>query len=131
GRPERRSAGDSLAHSARDHRRARHLPRQLAGGVVQEVHVAMRAMRSNHESLPMTTRLPRLITPALAALAMATPLIPVSGQMPARAPRYAITNAKIVTVAGPVIEKGTVVLRDGIIEDVGAAIAAPPDALVV
>ena len=30
-------------------------------------------------------------------------------QMPARAPRYAITNARIVTAAGPAIDKGTVV----------------------
>jgi imidazolonepropionase-like amidohydrolase len=51
--------------------------------------------------------------------------------MPARAPRYAITNARIVTVAGPVIDKGTVVMRDGVIEEVGAAVAAPADALIV
>jgi len=37
----------------------------------------------------------------------------------ARAPRYAITNARIVTAAGPAIEKGTLVMRDGVIEDVG------------
>ena len=49
----------------------------------------------------MTPRLSRLITPALAALAMASPFIPVSGQMPARAPRYAITNAKIFPIARP------------------------------
>ena len=51
--------------------------------------------------------------------------------MPVRAPRYAITNARIVTAAGPAIEKGTLVLRDGVIEDVGAAVAAPADAVVV
>ncbi len=62
---------------------------------------------------------------------MVVPFLRVSGQMPVRAPRYAITNAKIVTAAGPVIDKGTVVMRDGIIEDVGAAVAAPADALVV
>ena len=62
---------------------------------------------------------------------MASPFIGVSGQMPARAPRYAITNARIVTVAGPVIDKGTVVMRDGVIEEVGAAVTAPADALVV
>ncbi|HEX8352534.1 MAG TPA: hypothetical protein VF611_06540, partial [Pyrinomonadaceae bacterium] len=41
---------------------------------------------------------------------------------------YAITNARIVTVSGPVIERGTVVIRDGLIASVGAAAAAPPDA---
>ena len=79
----------------------------------------------------MTTRLPRLLTLAIATTAMASPFIGVSGQMPARAPRYAITNARIVTVAGPVIDKGTVVMRDGVIEEVGAAVTAPADALVV
>lgn len=79
----------------------------------------------------MITRLPRLLTLAIATTAMVSPFIGVSGQMPARAPRYAITNARIVTVAGPVIDKGTVVMRDGVIEEVGAAVTAPPDALVV
>ncbi len=41
---------------------------------------------------------------------------------------YAITNARIVTVSGPVIERGTVVIRDGLIASVGANAAAPPDA---
>jgi hypothetical protein len=41
---------------------------------------------------------------------------------------YAITNARIVTVSGPVIERGTVVIRDGLIAAVGANVNAPPDA---
>ncbi|MDT7808008.1 MAG: hypothetical protein QOJ70_1821 [Acidobacteriota bacterium] len=41
---------------------------------------------------------------------------------------YAITNARIVTVSGPTIEHGTVVIRDGLIAAVGAAVTAPPDA---
>ncbi len=36
---------------------------------------------------------------------------------------YAITNAKIVTVSGPTIEKGTVVIRNGLIDAVGANVA--------
>ena len=79
----------------------------------------------------MFTRLPRASVFAIAVAVMVFPFLPVSGQMPVRAPRYAITNARIVTVAGPAIEKGTVVMRDGIIEDVGAGLAAPADALVV
>ena len=67
----------------------------------------------------------------VAMVAMTVPLLRVSGQMPARAPGYAITNARIVTAAGPVIDKGTVVMREGIIEDVGAAVTAPADALLV
>src|SRR5271157_5201751 len=43
----------------------------------------------------------------------------------------AVRNARIVTVSGPVIEKGTVVLRHGLIEAVGADVPVPPDAMVV
>lgn len=42
---------------------------------------------------------------------------------------YALTNAKIVVAPGKVIEKGTIVLRDGLIEDVGANISVPADAV--
>src|SRR6186997_2433203 len=44
---------------------------------------------------------------------------------------YAITNARIVTVSGPVIERGTVVIRNGLIAAVGANVNAPPDARVI
>ena len=44
---------------------------------------------------------------------------------------YAITNARIVTLAGPTIDKGTVVVRDGVISGVGAAVQAPADARVI
>ena len=71
------------------------------------------------------------IVAVVAMVAMTVPFLRVSGQMPVRAPRYAITNARIVTAAGPVIDKGTVVMREGIIEDVGAAVTAPADALLV
>lgn len=43
---------------------------------------------------------------------------------------YAITNAKIVTVSGATIEKGTIVVRNGLIEAVGANVATPADAQV-
>jgi imidazolonepropionase-like amidohydrolase len=42
----------------------------------------------------------------------------------------AITNARIVTVSGATIERGTVVIRDGLIEAVGANVTAPADAQV-
>ena len=71
------------------------------------------------------------IVAVVAMVAMTVPFLRVSGQMPVRAPRYAITNARIVTAAGPVIDKGTVVIREGIIEDVGATVTAPADALLV
>ena len=43
---------------------------------------------------------------------------------------YAVTNAKIVTVSGATIERGTVVVRDGLIQAVGANAAVPADAQV-
>ena len=43
----------------------------------------------------------------------------------------AVRNARIVTVSGPAIDKGTVVLRHGLIEAVGANVPVPPDAMVV
>src|SRR5687767_11396437 len=44
---------------------------------------------------------------------------------------YAITNARIVPVSGPVIERGTVVIRDGLIAAVGANVVAPADARLI
>jgi imidazolonepropionase-like amidohydrolase len=53
------------------------------------------------------------------------------GASVAHAQAYAITNARIVTVSGPAIEKGTIVLRNGLIDKVGANVAAPADAVVI
>jgi imidazolonepropionase-like amidohydrolase len=44
---------------------------------------------------------------------------------------YAITNARIVTVSGPVIERGTVVIRNGLIAAAGANVSTPSDARVI
>ncbi|MFL6257564.1 MAG: amidohydrolase family protein [Pyrinomonadaceae bacterium] len=71
-----------------------------------------------------------------AALAVALLSAAVWVWLPASAQRrpgggidvYAITNARVVTVSGPVIERGTVVIRDGLIAAVGAGVSAPPDA---
>lgn len=41
---------------------------------------------------------------------------------------FAIRNARIVTVSGPEIENGTIVIRDGKIEAVGAAVNVPAGA---
>ena len=43
---------------------------------------------------------------------------------------HALTNARVVTAPGKVLEKGTVVIRDGVIVDVGPAVKVPPDARV-
>jgi imidazolonepropionase-like amidohydrolase len=44
---------------------------------------------------------------------------------------YAITNARIVTVSGATIDRGTVVIRAGLINAVGANVNAPPDARII
>ncbi|HWQ57078.1 MAG TPA: amidohydrolase family protein [Bryobacteraceae bacterium] len=43
----------------------------------------------------------------------------------------ALRDARVVTVGGPTLERGTVLLRDGIIEAVGEGVAIPPDAWVI
>ena len=60
-----------------------------------------------------------------AAIVLALPLGAAAG------PTYAIRNARIVPVAGPVIEKGTVVMRDGVIVAVGANVTIPAGAIVI
>lgn len=52
-------------------------------------------------------------------------------QAQTRAETFAITNARIVTVSGVAIERGTVVVRDGLIEAVGANLKAPADARII
>src|ERR1044072_7823071 len=44
---------------------------------------------------------------------------------------YAITNARIVTVSGALIERGTLVIRNGLISAVGGSAVAPADARVI
>lgn len=49
----------------------------------------------------------------------------------AQQPVYAIKNAQIVTMAGPTIERGTVVIRNGRIAAVGANVTIPGNAQVI
>lgn len=74
----------------------------------------------------------RAIRVATSLLTLALPAL-VHAQASARAipATYAITNARIVSVAGPAIEKGTIVIRDGLIAAVGATIAVPGDARII
>jgi len=55
---------------------------------------------------------------------------PAAAQSPAPAV-YAITHARLVTLAGPPIEDGTVVIKDGKIAAVGAAVEVPAGAKVI
>src|SRR5687768_3948659 len=44
---------------------------------------------------------------------------------------YAITGARIVPVSGAPVASGTVVIRNGLIDAVGAGVTAPADAMVI
>ncbi|MBA2340876.1 MAG: amidohydrolase, partial [Pyrinomonadaceae bacterium] len=67
---------------------------------------------------------------ALAALIalLATSLPRTTSAQRSAIDTYAITNARIVTMAGAPIERGTIVIRNGLIEAVGANLSAPSDA---
>src|ERR1044071_8265236 len=78
--------------------------------------------------------MPKIRARLLAFLALS--LLSLSPNSTAKAQRsaidtYAITNARIVTVSGPVIERGTVVVRNGLIAAAGANVNAPSDARVI
>jgi imidazolonepropionase-like amidohydrolase len=85
----------------------------------------------------MKTRRSRALIVAMffsSALGLAPPLL--SAQIGVQRTRnvpsvYAITNARIVPVSGPAIEKGTIVIRDGLITAVGATAQPPSDARIV
>jgi imidazolonepropionase-like amidohydrolase len=60
-----------------------------------------------------------------------TPLaIPVTAK-PSAPATFAITDARIVTVSGPVIERGTILVEDGRIKAVGASVAVPAGVRVI
>jgi len=62
-----------------------------------------------------------------AAISFATPAV---AQSPAPA-TYAITHAKLVTLAGSPIEDGTLVIKDGKIAAIGATVEVPAGAQVI
>jgi hypothetical protein len=63
---------------------------------------------------------------------LAAALLLLAGCALAEAPPVvAVRNARIVTVSGPVIAKGTVVIRNGLIDAVGENVAVPPEALLI
>ena len=54
--------------------------------------------------------------------------VPVEGLRQNTPAVHALTNLRIVPEPGKVIEKGTIVIRDGVIEAVGADVKLPADA---
>jgi len=66
------------------------------------------------------------LVPAASRLGLGTPANPAGD-----APVYAIQGAKVYTLAGPPIEHGTVLIRDGKIAAVGQNVALPGEAQVI
>jgi imidazolonepropionase-like amidohydrolase len=73
----------------------------------------------------------RLASAAALALGLGSFEIDARPAGSAPAVQYAIRGARIVPVSGAPIDKGTVLMRDGVIVDVGAAVTAPADAIVI
>jgi hypothetical protein len=70
-----------------------------------------------------------MVPPALCVgLALLTNPQPAKADAPGT---YALRDAKIVRVSGPVIEHGTVLVRNGLIEAVGDNVTVPADAWVI
>ena len=69
-----------------------------------------------------------LVTTTRAAQPIST--VPLEGLRDASLRVHALVGARIVTAPGNVIENGTLVIRDGVIEVVGTGLATPPDARV-
>ena len=62
---------------------------------------------------------------------MSLAILAASPSLAGKDPVYALTGARIVTVSGPVLESATLLLRDGLIEAVGAWVKVPADARVI
>jgi imidazolonepropionase-like amidohydrolase len=72
------------------------------------------------------------LTQAVRVLLLGSAVFPLSaGSLAAQSDTWALTNARIQTVTRGVIEKGTIVIRKGLIEAVGPAVPVPADARVL
>src|SRR5678816_1639031 len=74
----------------------------------------------------------RPLTVALFALALVSIVfVSLAGAQRTGIDTYALTNARIVTVSGATIERGTVVIRNGLIAAAGANVNPPSDARII
>jgi imidazolonepropionase-like amidohydrolase len=80
-------------------------------------------------SFPAAARLlPGLVFATLAFAAQSVSTAPLEGLRDATPRVHALTGARVVTAPDNLIEDGTVIIRDGVIEAVGAGLTAPADA---
>jgi len=75
--------------------------------------------------------MPKIRSRLIVASALLFVFAGVSSAQHSATDTYAITNARIVTVSGPIIDRGTVVIRNGLIAAAGANVTAPSDARVI
>lgn len=73
----------------------------------------------------------RLLTLSTGALLAATLTIDPLGASAPVSSLYAVKGARIFTAAGAPIENGTVLMRNGVIEEIGASVTVPADAVVI
>jgi imidazolonepropionase-like amidohydrolase len=72
------------------------------------------------------------LTPVVRALTLAAALLPpTASSLVAQSDTWALTNVRIQTVTKGVIDKGTVLIRKGLIEAVGPTLTIPADARVL
>ena len=72
------------------------------------------------------------LTPVVRGLTLAAALLPpAAAALLAQSDTWALTNARIQTVTKGVIDKGTILIRKGLIETVGPAVTIPADARVI
>ena len=65
------------------------------------------------------------------AFAAILPFSPLARGASAQSDTWALTNARIQTVTRGVIDKGTLIIRNGLIEALGTNVPVPPDARVL
>lgn len=85
-------------------------------------------MRSNKNSMRFSNAFFALAAAAILASGIAAQSDASQQNKTGRAGTFAIVNARIVPVTGPVIENGTVVIRDGKIAAVGTNVSIPSGA---
>src|SRR5689334_19635939 len=79
----------------------------------------------------MRNRYLRIASALVGLFGLLAQFTPLTGSQRSAVTVYAITNTRIFPVSGPVIERGTVVMRDGLIVATGAQVSAPADARVI
>jgi imidazolonepropionase-like amidohydrolase len=90
-------------------------------------------MRNQHAHRHTTRAASALSLVLAAAVLLASVATPPRAALAQRSAidTYAVTNARIVTVSGAEIPRGTIVIRGGLIAAVGANVSAPSDARII